>query len=241
MPPKSQKRKLGSKQDEVLDALNTSSSTSITKKQRNTSELISQHLQKNKIFTNTSEKLPVDTDHVLGVESSTVNKLLEITNKILTQSTLIIEKQEALEATVTQLSSDIKTLQSSYENLKSKTKDDNNWLYSNDKICEKFIQKELEELCPNKIEWCKKNSKWEALYSKIKNSISAESCRYRSALFGSFHCAVFEHVFKNKVLPKVNLESSEANIISWKSSKAHIGVEMITKKVQEDSSSSDSE
>ncbi|CAG8817691.1 22018_t:CDS:1, partial [Cetraspora pellucida] len=29
---------------------------------------------------------------------------------------------------------------------------------------------------------------------------------------------MFEHVFKNKVSPTVNFESSEANILSWKSS-----------------------
>ncbi|CAG8705881.1 5116_t:CDS:2, partial [Cetraspora pellucida] len=52
----------------------------------------------------------------------------------------------------------------------------------------------------------------------LQDSISAESCRYRRTLFGSFHHAVFEHVFKNKVSPTVNSESSEADIMTWKSS-----------------------
>ncbi|RIB30004.1 hypothetical protein C2G38_2027220 [Gigaspora rosea] len=47
-------------------------------------------------------------------------------------------------------------------------------------------------------------------------TISAESCKYRGALFGSFRHAVFEHVFKNKILPTVNSESSEAEIALWK-------------------------
>ncbi|CAG8620416.1 11646_t:CDS:2, partial [Scutellospora calospora] len=79
----------------------------------------------NELFTNPSEKLSVDTDYNKRNEivNTIVNMLLELTNKILVQNTSIIEKQEALETTVTQLSSDIKTLQSLYENLKSKTKD----------------------------------------------------------------------------------------------------------------------
>ncbi|CAG8825898.1 17470_t:CDS:2, partial [Gigaspora margarita] len=77
-----------------------------------------------------------------------------------------------------------------------------NWLYPNDKIYEKFIRKELES------------------FAQTKWTISAESCRYRGTLFESFHRAVFEHVFKNKGLPKVNSASSEADIISWKSSEA---------------------
>ncbi|CAG8617715.1 22776_t:CDS:2 [Cetraspora pellucida] len=50
-------------------------------------------------------------------------------------------------------------------------------------------------------------------------SIGAKSCKYCGALFGSFYHAVFEHVFKNKISQTVNSESSETEIISWKSSK----------------------
>ncbi|CAG8535960.1 7392_t:CDS:2, partial [Racocetra fulgida] len=132
-----------------------------------------------------------------------------------------MEKQEALETTVTRLSSDIKVLQSSHENLKSNLKDNSyewwqlsidNWLYPNDKIYEEYIRKELEDLCPDKMERYKKSSRWEALYSKIENSVN------NNTLFGSFRRAVFEHVFKNKISQAVNSENSEAEIISWKSS-----------------------
>ncbi|CAG8698708.1 5107_t:CDS:2, partial [Cetraspora pellucida] len=64
-----------------------------------------------------------------------------------------------------------------------------NWLYLNEKIYEQAIRQELEALCPDKI-----------------------------ALFGSFWHAIFDHVFKKKVSPTVNSESSESNIISWKES-----------------------
>ncbi|CAG8622948.1 23329_t:CDS:10 [Dentiscutata erythropus] len=79
------------------------------------------------------------------------------------------------------------------------------------------------------------------ILTNISEKISAESYRYCGALFGSFRHAVFEHIFKSKISPTVNSESSEADIISWKSSEAYDGVKTITKKVQEDSSSSDSE
>ncbi|CAG8724743.1 2514_t:CDS:2, partial [Dentiscutata erythropus] len=246
MPPKSRKRELGTEQDEVtsvLDALKAGSSTSAMKKQQNTSGLTCQRSQKNKvshhsfhstsasyeitespprsplnkILTNTSEKLSVDTYR--DEESKTINALLEMTNKILMQNTSIMEKQEALESTVTYLVRDIKALQSSQENLKLKANDNDNWLYSNERIYEESIHKELEEFCPDKIERYKKISRWEGLYSKIENSIGAESCKYHGALFGSFRHAVFENVFKNKISPSVNSESSEAEITSWKSSK----------------------
>ncbi|CAG8763176.1 5050_t:CDS:2, partial [Cetraspora pellucida] len=71
-----------------------------------------------------------------------------------------------------------------------------NWLYPNDRIYEQTIRKELEALCPNKID-------------KIEKS-------YRGALFGTFRRSVFEHVFKKKILPAVNSESSETEIASWK-------------------------
>ncbi|CAG8786473.1 26215_t:CDS:2, partial [Dentiscutata erythropus] len=167
-----------------------------------------------------SKKLSVDTYR--NEESKTINALLEMTNKILTQNTSIMEKQEALESTVIHLVRDIKALQSSQENLKSKANDNratqdikfsiDNWLYSNERIYEESIHKELEEFCPDKIEQYKKISRWEGLYSKIENL-------YREALFESFHHAVFENVFKNKISLFVNSESSEAEITSWKSSK----------------------
>ncbi|CAG8827705.1 5490_t:CDS:2, partial [Gigaspora rosea] len=86
------------------------------------------------------------------------------------------------------------------------------------KIYEQTIQKELENFCPDKMVRYKKNSKWETLFSKIENSISTESCKYRGALFGSFRRAIFDHVFKKKILLTVNSESSESEIIAWKAS-----------------------
>ncbi|CAG8784574.1 17726_t:CDS:1, partial [Cetraspora pellucida] len=44
-----------------------------------------------------------------------------------------------------------------------------NWLYPNDKVYEEAIQKELEILCPDKMERYRKGTKWEALFNKIKN------------------------------------------------------------------------
>ncbi|CAG8706901.1 1007_t:CDS:2, partial [Scutellospora calospora] len=74
-----------------------------------------------------------------------------------------------------------------------------NWLYPNDKIYKQAIRKELEALCPNKMS-------------------RTESCKYCKALFGSFRCAIFDHVFKKEVSPTVNSESSESEIISWMAS-----------------------
>ncbi|CAG8447987.1 28912_t:CDS:2 [Dentiscutata erythropus] len=82
-----------------------------------------------------------------------------------------------------------------------------NWLYPNDKIYEQAIQKELEALCPNKMGWYKKDFKWETLFIKIENLIT---------LFESFRCAIFDHVFKKKISPTVNSESSKSEITSWK-------------------------
>ncbi|RIB30291.1 hypothetical protein C2G38_2054213, partial [Gigaspora rosea] len=74
-----------------------------------------------------------------------------------------------------------------------------NWLYPNEKIYEQTIQKELENFCPDKM-------------------ISTESCKYLEALFGSFQRTIFDHVFKKKISPTVNSESSESEIIAWKAS-----------------------
>ncbi|CAG8524315.1 11295_t:CDS:2 [Racocetra persica] len=81
-----------------------------------------------------------------------------------------------------------------------------NWLYSNDKIYEESIWKELEDLCLDKM-------------------IDIELCKYCGALFGSFRHAVFEYVFKNKILPTVN---SENTIVEEEDKTYH---EMVTKKV----------
>ncbi|CAG8474922.1 41042_t:CDS:10 [Gigaspora margarita] len=119
-----------------------------------------------------------------------------------------MEKQEILETTLTQLTNNVKTLDSSYENLKSKTKENkyewwqkgatqgikiavDNWLYSSDRIYEQAIQNEIVALCPGRMERYKKDTKLEALFGKIENL---------------------------KVSSTVNLESSEAEIVSWKSS-----------------------
>ncbi|CAG8467023.1 13290_t:CDS:2 [Dentiscutata erythropus] len=178
----------------------------------------------NEISINSIEKSSASAKH--GSES--VNCLLEMTKKVLEQNTSIMEKQGALEVMLTQLADKVKTLQSSHENLKSKAKDNDNewwqkgatqgikfavdnWLYPNDKVYEKSIRKELDDLCPDKMERYKKASKWDALFCKIENL-------YRGALFGSFRRSIFDYVFKKKISPTVNSESSEAEISSWKSS-----------------------
>ncbi|CAG8487693.1 20954_t:CDS:2 [Dentiscutata erythropus] len=142
-----------------------------------------------------------------------------------------MEKQETLETTLTQLTKDVKTLQSSYENLKSKAKENghewwqkgatqgirvavDNWLYPNDKVYEQAIRKELEELCPDRMEHYNKVSKWEALYCKIENMYRILQISW--SIIWTFHHTVFEHVFKKKVSPTVNSESSESDIASWK-------------------------
>ncbi|KAF0514430.1 hypothetical protein F8M41_017589 [Gigaspora margarita] len=119
-----------------------------------------------------------------------------------------MEKQEILETTLTQLTNNVKTLDSSYENLKSKTKENeyewwqkgatqgikiavDNWLYSSDRIYEQTIRNEIVALCSGRMERYKKDTKLEALFGKIE---------------------------KLKVSSPVNLESSEAEIVSWKSS-----------------------
>ncbi|CAG8785402.1 6397_t:CDS:2, partial [Cetraspora pellucida] len=89
-----------------------------------------------------------------------------------------------------------------------------NWLYPSDKVYEQAIRKELDNLCPDRMERYNKVSKWKALYCKIENMISIESCKYRGALFGTFPCTVFEHIFKKKVSLTVNSESSESKIAS---------------------------
>ncbi|RIB18104.1 hypothetical protein C2G38_2185541 [Gigaspora rosea] len=168
----------------------------------------------NKIFINTPEKSSVVAKCALSDESDSVNCLLDITKKVLEQNTSIMEKQNALEGILTQLTESVKTLRLSCENLKSKAKGAtrgikiaiDNWLYPNDKIYEQAIKKELEVLCPDKME----------RYQKASNT---ESCKYHGALFGSFRRSVFEYVFKKKIAPTVNSESSEAEIGSWKLSK----------------------
>ncbi|CAG8796375.1 1911_t:CDS:2, partial [Racocetra fulgida] len=49
-----------------------------------------------------------------------------------------------------------------------------NWLYSNDKIYEHAIKKELEALCPDRMERYKKASRWEALFCKIESLVIDE-------------------------------------------------------------------
>ncbi|RIB06155.1 hypothetical protein C2G38_2047013 [Gigaspora rosea] len=186
-------------------------------------------------FTNTLENLSVDDENASNGESKTIKLILEMTKQILMQNNSIMEKQKALESTVTLLTNDVKALQSLQENFKPNMRDHvnewwqkgmtqgiknaiDNWLYPNEKIYEQTIQKELENFCPDKMVRYKKNSKWETLFSKIENSISTESCKYCGALFGSFRRAIFDHVFKKKISPTVNSESSESEIIAWKAS-----------------------
>ncbi|CAG8728190.1 4768_t:CDS:2, partial [Cetraspora pellucida] len=168
-------------------------------------------------------------------ENKTMKSILETTKQVLTQNISIIEKQKALEGMITQLANDIKTLQSIHENFKSNIGDRShewwqkgaiqgiknaidNWLYPNDKIYEQAIRQELETLCSDRMGRYRRDVKWDALFTKIENSISTESCKYCGALFGSFRCAIFDHIFKKKISPTINSESSESDIIAWKES-----------------------
>ncbi|CAG8623253.1 21857_t:CDS:2 [Dentiscutata erythropus] len=171
-------------------------------------------------FTNTLENLSV----VSNEESKTMKLILEMAKQVLTQNDSLIEKQESLEALVTQLVSDVKILQSSHEDFKSNIKDHgavqgiknviDNWLYPNNKIYKQAIRKELEALCLDKM--CQYKKDTNGNYHLLRSKIHAEFCKYRGALFGSFRRAIFDYVFKKKVLPIVNSESSESEIISWK-------------------------
>ncbi|CAG8575372.1 11413_t:CDS:2 [Dentiscutata erythropus] len=76
-------------------------------------------------FTNTLENLSVGTEDVPNNESKMMKLLLETTKQILTQNISIIEKQNTLDTTITQLANDIKTLQSSHKDFKSNIKDNN--------------------------------------------------------------------------------------------------------------------
>ncbi|KAF0507103.1 hypothetical protein F8M41_019063 [Gigaspora margarita] len=200
MSPKSQKRKDSSEQNEtseidsILDALKSGTSASTMKKSNviDVDEDVTtespQRSPLNEIFINMPEKSSGFAKCALSNKSDSVYCLLDITKKVLEQNTSIMEKQNALEGILTQLTESIKTLRSSCKNLKSKAK-------GNDA------------------------SKWEALFSKIENLISMESCKYHGALFGSFRRLAFEYVFKTKISPTVNSESSEAEIASWKLNK----------------------
>ncbi|CAG8504163.1 9176_t:CDS:2 [Gigaspora margarita] len=121
-------------------------------------------------FTNVLKNLSVDNENALNEKSKILKLILEIAKQVLTQNISIIEKQESIEATVTQLVNNVKTLQSSYENFKSNMKDH---LISYKKLrpikyekgsfvlkkLDLEIQKELEAFCPNKMSYYKKNSK----------------------------------------------------------------------------------
>ncbi|CAG8662290.1 2767_t:CDS:2, partial [Racocetra persica] len=115
-----------------------------------------------------------------------MKSILETTKQVLMQNISIIEKQIALEGMITQLARDIKTLQTLHENFKSNMRDRGHEWW------QKGATQELETLCPDKMVWYRSNSKWEALFTKIENSISTESCKY--------------------------CESSESEITAWKES-----------------------
>ncbi|CAG8658173.1 27844_t:CDS:2, partial [Dentiscutata erythropus] len=133
----------------TLEALKSGSSTS-TKRQQNTKDPISQTFRSvSKILStnknNTTNKNVIDVEKDIDdiqnetaetssrsslneistniLEDPFTNTECEITNKILEQNILIMEKQKTLETTLTQLTNNVKTLESSYENLKSKTKE----------------------------------------------------------------------------------------------------------------------
>ncbi|CAG8747506.1 8612_t:CDS:2, partial [Racocetra fulgida] len=93
----------------------------------------------------------------LSEESESAKCLLEMTKKVLEQNASIMKKQEALEKGAMQ---EIKIVV-------------DNWLYPNDKIYEHAIKKELEALCPDRMERYKKASRWEALFCKIENLVNS--------------------------------------------------------------------
>ncbi|CAG8714656.1 12678_t:CDS:2 [Cetraspora pellucida] len=63
-----------------------------------------------------------------------------------------------------------------------------NWLYSSDKVYEQAIRKELDNLCPNRMERYNKVSKWEALYSTmlIRDNTSCSK----------LECELYEKIYK---------------------------------------------
>ncbi|CAG8785479.1 16257_t:CDS:2, partial [Cetraspora pellucida] len=77
--------------------------------------------------TNILGNLHTNIEHVQSEKSETINSILEISKRLLTQNTSIMERQEALEVMVTQLINNIKTLQSSYQKLKIKENDCEWW------------------------------------------------------------------------------------------------------------------
>ncbi|CAG8843618.1 7923_t:CDS:2, partial [Gigaspora margarita] len=128
--------------------------------------------------------------------NKTVELILEMTKKVLEQNTLIMERQELLER---QRQEKMKAIGSrcilflKKEAMQGIKVAIDNWLYPNNKAYEQAIRKELEAFYLDRMQRYKKDSKWEALFNKIENL----------------------HVFKNKVSPMVNLESSETEITSW--------------------------
>ncbi|CAG8804627.1 26088_t:CDS:2, partial [Dentiscutata erythropus] len=56
-----------------------------------------------------------------------------------------------------------------------------NWLYPGDRIYKQTIRNELVALCPDKMERYKKDTKWEALFDKIKNCSEAEIVSWKSS------------------------------------------------------------
>ncbi|KAF0507099.1 hypothetical protein F8M41_019059 [Gigaspora margarita] len=238
MPLKGRKQKLDPQQNEValaLDALRSNPSLSSIKKPRNANEATTQSIKttkkvsitKNNInpididdiddniqnssheinespsrlplsesFTNTLENLSVGDENVSNEESKTIKLILETAKQILTQNDSIIEKQESLETLITQYEH-FELAMCVFRAVQGIKNAIDNWLYPNDKIYKQAIRKELEALRPDKMS-------------------CTESCKYRGALFGSFRRAIFDHVFKKKVSPTVNSESSESEIISWK-------------------------
>ncbi|RIB30290.1 hypothetical protein C2G38_2238351 [Gigaspora rosea] len=84
-----------------------------------------------KSFTNTLENLSVDDKNASNGESKTMKLILEMTKQILMQNNSIMEKQKALESTVTLLTNDVKALQSLQENFKPNMRDHVNewWQY----------------------------------------------------------------------------------------------------------------
>ncbi|CAG8471676.1 36874_t:CDS:2 [Gigaspora margarita] len=231
MSTRSRKQSLGTEHNEInlaLEALKTGSSTSATKQQRNTKDPISQSIRSvskvlstnknnvinknvidvnndiqneiletssrsllNEISTNMLEDPFIDAES-LDKESKSISSLLEITKKILEQNTLIMEKQEAFELCL--LNSPIMSRLQNHHMKKGAMQGIkvtvDNWLYSSNRIYEQSIRNELATLCSDRMEQYKKDTKWKALFGKIEKLVSST----------------------------VNSESSEAEIVSRKSS-----------------------
>ncbi|CAG8513756.1 12938_t:CDS:2 [Dentiscutata heterogama] len=108
-----------------------------------------------KSFTNMLENLSVDDENASNSESKMMKLILEMTKQILTQSISIMEKQKALESTVTLLTNDIKVLKSLQENFKPNMKDHDREciIEDEDKTYLQMVAKKIFGLQPTKNQY----------------------------------------------------------------------------------------